>query len=181
MDPNVKKLALRATAKVALSLTVAGCVGQVSLDEAAEPELDAPDPGRITDPVYAGRTAPALRPAPDEELACDAATGQGAPVDAAQVACCDDLVGELAPTGEGNWEEEWQAWQAAAADPDVQGCCGVLVAAVEQDSAARATIGWQALSACCDALEFPAGPACTPWGPPVPPALRRLVPLMEVA
>jgi hypothetical protein len=33
--------------------------------------------------------------------------------------------------------------------------------------------------ACCDMEGWPRGPACTPWGPPVPPAMPPSVPSHE--
>lgn len=44
------------------------------------------------------------------------------------------------------------------------GCCDVLI---------HSAMPWSSeqLGACCWALGTPRGPACTPWGPPVPPAM----------
>jgi hypothetical protein len=194
MDILIRRAALRATAKVALSLTVVGCGANVDSiddeeaysrddgyatgkgDDVGEPADDAPD-GAVED---ANDDADC---SDEEELACG--LGEGDPsaieeiaLDDAQLLCCAELLEPLTPS----WDEEgsWEAWQESQADPEVAGCCGVAVAHVNADYMKIEQVGWDTLNACCGAIGNPMGPACTPWGPPVPPAIDAL-PSWEVA
>jgi hypothetical protein len=62
---------------------------------------------------------------------------------------------------------------AAAADPTIVACCNAIIQHVNQKPAdyTRAQIE---ISQCCPLLANPFGAACTPWGPPVPPAMPAL-------
>ena len=72
--------------------------------------------------------------------------------DATPRECCDT---ELATASFGD---------DAGTDSLTLGCCDVLIHSTQPWSS-------QQLGECCFALGTPHGPACTPWGPPVPPAM----------
>ena len=63
------------------------------------------------------------------------------------------------------------------ADPDprvdalTRGCCQVLADEATQNN----TFSFPERGECCPAIGWNAAGSCTPWGPPVPPAMRRLV------
>lgn len=181
MHDDIRRRALQITAKVALSLTVFGCGGTVEVASEApvtdDPPTEPPDPDDPGEEPRDGRPErPTERPT-DPALACDAVP-PGEPVtalDEDRLACCVDLLEPL-------WADEtvagWEAWQQTKLDPDVAGCCNVVVAHVAASLEIAPAIGWSEVTQCCDAAGFPAGPACTPWGPPVPPVgLRGLTSL----
>jgi hypothetical protein len=163
---------LRATAKVALSMTIVGCAAQVHLDPADEdptPEPETPASPDEPTPIRA------VALSPNEELSCSApAPGDEVTLDDEQLACCATAIADVAPpTG-----TTWDAWMASGMhDPEVQGCCSVLIAHADADWATVDEVSWDAFNACCIALDSQSG-ACTPWGPPVPPCVRRL-PILE--
>lgn len=188
MDILIRKAALRATAKVALSLTVVGC--GLATDSTGEEEAYSRDEGPSQDYGKGddlGETADDHDDGDcndEEELACglgadDASAFEEIALDDDQLLCCSELLQPLVP----NWEDEtsWDAWQDHQTEPEVSGCCGVAVAHVNADYQKIEQVGWETLNACCGAIGNPIGPACTPWGPPVPPAIDTLPLLWEVA
>jgi hypothetical protein len=177
--------ALRATAKVALSFTV-GCGGAVLVPEGdTNEEPRNPDPGTPGAKEIPARPAPAEPaptatspsepvPVPAPELACDAPP-PGEPVSGGeeQLACCADHLAPIVPSDKNGWN--WESWEKQKSAPDAQACCNVVLAHTNaSQNPAWDMVGWDTLSACCYALGNPSGPACTPWGPPVPPAVRVL-------
>jgi hypothetical protein len=60
-------------------------------------------------------------------------------------------------------------------DPDkrvdelTRGCCTVLAKAADK----AGTFSWPERMQCCEAIGWSAAATCTPWGPPVPPAMNR--------
>lgn len=169
MRESTRRAALRATAKVALSLTVVGCAAEVQLPRednedatvGTDEELTRAG-GRTGSPTASGGSS-------GDELVCDAPpVGEVVLLDAELVQCCTSFIEPATPTDGPSWE----TWQSVA-DPDLDGCCQVLVAHVDQDTTGAGDL-WEMMSACCMRLDYPMGPACTPWGPPVPPAMPRL-------
>ena len=172
MNDQTRRAALRATAKIALSLTVVGCASTVQLETANtdEPIEEGPtqverfDEAMPDDPIP---TTPAPTPAktPDQ-LVCDAPhPGEEVAIDDAQLDCCIELLEPLIPSGEVN---SWEQWQQDAEDLSVMGCCAVAVSHVSADWNKSETVGWETLNSCCS-IDPALGPACTPWGPPMPP------------
>lgn len=57
---------------------------------------------------------------------------------------------------------------------DAKVCCAALVAAVQTETEVASfdkfydSVGWE----CCGLLDNPMSMACTPWGPPTPPAMK---------
>ena len=68
-------------------------------------------------------------------------------------------------------------------DEGVGACCNVVVAHANEGGSVMEQLGWENIQRCCQAAGSPFGPACTPWGPPVPPAMRAFADLdaLEIA
>ena len=175
MDEKIRRAALRATAKVALAMTVVGCLGevQVEADEANPEESDGPPEEEVTTTIAPpGPQRP--EPGVETELACEApGPDDEVALDPEQLDCCNALLAPVLPSE----PDAWPAWIEAAAAPDVQGCCRVELAHFEADPGGT-VVPWDTVSPCCEALEFPVGVACTPWGPAVPPAVLGELPLL---
>jgi hypothetical protein len=161
MDTALRRMALQSAAKVALGSLLLGCGGAIDGGQAAAADAakDAPKNDGTT---------PAEDAAPT--LAC---TGP-VDVDAGGVGsqafeCC--LGVEQALLGDASAFEVDAG--AVTSDPSASNCCNAIVAHVDEVTADYSAAG-QALSLCCSALQYPMGPACTPWGPPTPPAMPEL-------
>lgn len=175
MDDNIRRAALRATAKVALSFTVMACGGVAQVPSTNSDDAIADDPSQeLTPPTdaYEAPVAVSYLPAspPEEELACNAPLpGEVTEADAEQLNCCTEHLETVFPSG-----GDWESWLESAAEPSAQACCNVVIAGVGFDWELIDQVGGDTVYACCEALGFPSSPACTPWGPPVPPAVDRL-------
>jgi hypothetical protein len=173
MNSLVRRLALRATAKVALGMTVVGCTAHVTVepvegdDETPYPNIDAPeqsdDEEATNYPVY-------VPPVQGEELVCSAPPLGGVVDvdDVAQYECCVDAVEPVAPPN-----ADWESWDATITEPGITACCGVMLAQGEVNPDIFAELDWATFNACCFATNSTSG-ACTPWGPPPPPAVFEL-------
>jgi hypothetical protein len=179
MDRSVFRAALRASAKVALGAAFAGCGGMVgsTADHAAQ-EATASD-AAVADATRVDVNAQTCDPpAPSsvlpEGLHADAAAGIGE----STFACCVSLL-EAVPPNDGGFEFP----DAAIGNPEVQACCATVIARLDydmrqtiaqpdastteqQDEQTAAPVRW----ACCQVTPSE-GPTCTPWGPPMPPAM----------
>jgi len=143
MTPETHRLALRAAAKLALSALL-------PLAPFAAVACGSAGSGEATTPTSASNELTSASDAgtPKEvALYCAALAPDASPRD-----CCDT---ELATASFGD---------DAGTDSLTLGCCDVLIHT--QDPWASDKLG-----ECCYALGTPHGPACTPWGPPVPPAM----------
>ena len=173
MDAFTRKLALRNAAKVAFGSLFFGCGG--TMVSASEPPDALPDAPAAPDAAFSDVVAA------DAALACTGPTE----VDAGNVSeetfqCCIGVVssdvGDASP-----WESDGGE---IASDPSAANCCSAIVARVDDEPdggnvsgdylAASNLLPW-----CCRALGYPMGPACTPWGPPMPPPMAAFA--MEVA
>ena len=171
-------MALRSAAKVALGTFVMGCGGSIAVgQEDAATDANAPKKdAALVDSVV---------PEQDAALTCTGATE----VDASGVtsdafACCvaevKSVTGDASPWGDPNGPDASAVQDNAAA----LNCCDAIIARIDDEpdggsaSDDYATAG-DALNWCCIALKEPMGSACTPWGPPAPPAMP--VTMMEVA
>jgi len=180
MNHAIRRQALQTTAKVALSLTVLACGGTVEVAQEAPAQTDPPpDPPEPIDEEQ-GERLPSQASFPEEEepLACDAApVGEEVTIlDDEQLGCCLD---QLEPVWPAEGPDGWEQWQETMQDEDVGACCNVVVAHADQATTFDLfeTLGWDKIQRCCEAAGSPVGPACTPWGPPVPPHLRGVMPL----
>ena len=192
MEREIQRAALRATAKVALSLTVFGCGATVEVVPA--PEKKTPDtkarPPATTNlgghggarPIGAngGAGAMATGGAGGTSNAVCGAPELGTPVsvDPDQFGCCLEVLDASPPF----------------VDPtdDVVSCCNVIVGQIDLEPSLLETVNPDYLAqtfpendspSCCDVLgnpcSFPCG--CTVWGPPMPTAVvGRLRSLAEL-
>jgi hypothetical protein len=149
-------------------------------DASDEPPIAALDsPEQALADVDASPRASCNPPAPadlfPESAHRDAGVGQ------ALFDCCVAVLGtELAPEG---GVSSAMLSDAAAHDPTVLGCCAVAVAGLDStygDSdagrhaqAELAAVGVD-IFACCSGLDWPSGPTCTAWGPPMPRAMLEV-------
>jgi hypothetical protein len=172
-------MALRNAAKVALGTFVVGCGGSIVVGEEPDAHGDAKakQDAALIDAVV---------PEQDAALAC---TGQ-TEVDAGDVssetfACCiaevKSATGDASPWGDPNGPDA----SPVTNNPAAENCCNVIVARIDNEpdggsfSEDYNTAG-DALNWCCIALKYPMGTACTPWGPPMPPAMMAEE-MLEVA
>lgn len=180
MNDNIRRRALLATAKVALSFTVMGCGTVVVMEEPVPPISDDPveqppeeEPQQLTEMAHEDFAEEV------EELMCQAPpVGSEVPLeDEELVACCvDELLPQLTAIQANN--EPWSDFvNAAEQDLGMQACCSVLLAANDASiSGGQAGIAdWGTLQPCCATVDTGFGPTCAPWGPPVPPAMLRLL------
>jgi hypothetical protein len=178
MNDDIRRQALRATAKIALSLTVIGCGGTVDVAGSSQTVTDEPNEP-IEDPLEPQPNEPhpdgpdaigeVTFPEQEEEaLVCDAPPvgDEVAILDGGKLDCCMDF---LEPTWPEPTAEGWEQWQTAMQDPDIGACCNVVTAHVGESAEPLADVTWDQFQNCCVATGF-AQVACTPWGPPVPPA-----------
>ncbi len=182
MNESIRKRALRAAAKVALSFTVMGC-GTVVIEKVPLPAQDDPvekpseQPSSDGQPRLKNPTVLGLAETSDE-LLCHAPTAaEDVPLDDDElVACCR---AELGPQLSLALDDQ-QVWNdfatAAAEDAGTQACCTVLVVNNDADAQSTGNVDFETawlLQPCCQSIDVPVGPTCTPWGPPMPPSMRR--------
>ena len=167
MELHVKKLALRSAAKVAFGSIAFGCGGSMmeqsdaSSDATADrfeaSALDAPHPidSATTDDAALACTPPVEVDGgdPGEEV----------------FQCCLGEVETL--TGDAGFVVV-DAGEITS-DPSLENCCNAIIAHVDNatDDYSAASV---VLPTCCNAIGGPIGPACTPWGPPMPPEMNTL-------
>jgi hypothetical protein len=189
---DINRRALRATARVALTLTVMGCGARVQLtddetdsESAASFGASSPSTASGGEGGVGGAPQPSTTTGEGGEtpvaVCSPAAPGEVVEVEAATFGCC---VAFLEGVGESDW-----------ASPSEQhlGCCHEVVGQIDLDPALAASIEPSLVApvfpstggtSCCDILgnpcTLPCG--CTVWGPPVPRALagRRLWSLDEL-
>jgi len=185
MDKLVFRAALRASAKVALTATIASCGGAIQASSSGDSSDAA-----TREPVAEAGGETALADAPPDGQACEPpaaasllprAQHPGAVVPDGTFACCLDVLGPLLRTD----AQIATLSDAAAGDPLVVDCCAAVVVRVDDDYSdfdagardraelADAGLGpqWGPLEPCCAPLGYPEGPTCTPWGPPMPPVM----------
>lgn len=178
MNDDIHRAALRATAKVALSLTVLGCGGHVEI-AASESKGEAGHGGAPPTPTSSSRAASTSSgrggaggtqmPGP----MCDAATpGDPVTLDPGAFACCAD------------WLPEQPAQSWIEQPMELVACCNELVGQIDLDPALMTGLDpslvapvWpdDGTPSCCDVLGNPctAPCGCVVWGPPVPRGLYR--------
>jgi hypothetical protein len=158
MHPDIHRAALRAAAKLALTI--------------APPAL-----------ALACSSSPVSRSnstSQSEDTTSDDASSQAASDDSSAPACVVDYcyyqesyetVQQCCQDEVANADFPTPPHVGPDADPRVddltQGCCTVLA------KAAGNTFEWPQRSQCCGAIGWQAAFTCTPWGPPVPPAMPR--------
>jgi len=158
---ETRRLALLAATKVSLSaVLVIGCGGQVQSAPASASEGDtgvADKADTNTPDTFAADTNVADTNAPDTIVAESSPPGDSS-------ACASIVQSALADAGE----------PATSSDPAVQACCKEILPLWTWE--ANLGISYEAARACCQVLGGDkwweiAAPACTPWGPPMPPSI----------
>ena len=165
MDTGIRRMALRNAAKVALGSLVMGCGGMIdTTDDGAAPDAAHDAPKDAVAKTDAATTLACTGPVEADASGIDTTTFQ----------CClgveDALIGGQAP-----FEVDSGV---VTSDPSAVNCCNAIIAHVDQVTTDYNAAS-QALQLCCPALKYPPGIACTPWGPPTPPAMADV--LQEVA
>lgn len=179
MTPHARSFALRAAAKVALA--TAG-VGAASCGPEPQPVTAQTGP---TDPTAAQpmATAGGTPSSPSPAEAC-VVNDVAAPTET-ELACCAQRVAK-----DGDSSAAYSRYErvqihkekaGASATPEARACCAAFYHASESSTAnvsaaGRADWGDRRWECCTAFVDDKAAPAmafarCTPWGPPVPPAM----------
>lgn len=173
MRADVHLAALKAAAKVAFSMVVLnGCSGGL-LSQARESGDDADEGAADYDRAAPGS---ASTKAPTRSLGKKACPKEDAAAPAK--ASCEQTLAAAFPTP-GDYQ-----WKPVPQSKDVVACCDADLAAHEAMSKYRwdCCVAYDAAEVRPEADEFALlqktlgaehGMACTPWGPPVPPAMNR--------
>jgi hypothetical protein len=172
MDLLVRRRALLAAAKVALSLSIVACSAAVedptSQDDTTNDYLRKKNDAGPAATHDCGTKAPPTTTCGIPKTGVDAA----APVASEELTCCTSFIAsKRSDAGEG-----WMTLPAdAKKDPDIVACCGAIVANGVSwgDDAGIATAPYDVVQSCCQVTGF-RSVACTPWGPPAPPAMTKL-------
>ena len=189
-NTEIHRAALRATAKIALSLTVVGCAAHVEVSGASEQRGEgggrdiratSSATGSATNSATNSATSSATGGAPTESLVCDAAApGEEVTADAVAFDCC---VNQLQAEPAANFD---------APSAGLLACCNEVIQQIDANPALLADITASLVApvwpepngpSCCNVLGNPCSApcGCTVWGPPVPRALaRRLHTLAEL-
>jgi hypothetical protein len=174
MDISTRKKALRHAAKVAFGSLMMGCGGTEGVngpdaqgDTMVAKDAPAGQDARAQDAQDEGPTDAMM--VGDGSLAC---TGEAVSVDSGDVTeqtfqCCLGVIEQ--DLGDSAFPEADAS--TVTGDPSVDNCCSVVIARVD-DNTGDYSAADAVLPSCCNALGYPQGPACTPWGPPMPPAME---------
>ena len=170
MDLLVRRRALLAAAKVALSFSIVACSAAVEdpspQDDTTNDYLSKKKDSGAAAAHDCGTNAPPTLACGIPKTGFDAGT-----VSNDSLACCTTLVGgKKTDAGEG-----WMTLpEGAGKDPNVAGCCTAIIAhAYNWQEDAGVTVPYDLVYSCCQATGSTAM-ACTPWGPPAPPAITKL-------
>lgn len=153
MRQDVHLAALAAASRVAFSVALLGACGGAA-SELAEPERAGAGAGGAgygasDAELSGGRAGRAPRVGEGAAAPCHEDAGAAKPA-------CDAVL--AAAFGDAGWFDPGLPVSA-----EVKTCCVESGATTDYDHPQHWT--------CCGALDWP-GAACTPWGPPVPPAMR---------
>jgi hypothetical protein len=158
MTPEIHRAALRAAARLALSAAVpaflfaCGSTAPASSDESSVTETSEAD----LSAACANRV----------DTYCNAMH----PYET-KVQCCQAEVADA----------EFPTPLHMGPDPDkrvdllTRGCCTVLAKNADES---KNMFNWPERGQCCAAIGWNAAGTCTPWGPPVPPAMKRAAKLV---
>jgi hypothetical protein len=167
MDVSTRRMALRHAMKVAFGSLVIGCGGTQEMNGSdAEADVTSKDAQDAAD-AYDDAPTDAMMMG-DGALAC---TGPVS-VDAGDVTeetfqCCLGVIEGV--TGDAGFPAADAS--TVTGNPSVDNCCKAVIAAVDTTTTNYSTAE-AVLPSCCNALGYPTGPACTPWGPPMPAAME---------
>jgi len=155
MKPETRTRALRAAAKLA-AVSVASC----STPPPAPPATATVD----VPPVETAEPASPVAEPVSPDTKDDAETKIDSPQagESKSVAACRAKVGKLVESAKaGKLDEGSQA--------EFEACCQTL--AEFHSMPAGDQSAFEARNTCCNALQWQGSIACTPWGPPMPPAM----------
>jgi hypothetical protein len=145
MTPDIQRAALRAAAKLALSAAVPAVLFACS--------------GTTREETGAATSSQDLKASCEHtvDLYCNAVH----PYETKEACCTAEVNDADFPS-----PLQWRSDPDPRVDPLTQGCCLVLATATKG-------FNFPHRMECCDAIGWSAAGACTPWGPPVPPAMKR--------
>ena len=151
MNPRTFSAALLSTARVAGCVALIGC--------GPKTPTTTPDGG-----VVAGESTPAMAE-PAEPIAVIGDTPPPTTTkDAGECsAYVTERLGDWDPSGMGAPPDGWET-------PEGLACCQVLAEAADADG----SWDFELRHPCCSALGWLGSNACTPWGPPRPPAMTQV-------
>jgi hypothetical protein len=195
MDPRIRKRALEAAAKVALSVTsLGGCGGKVlALEDSGAPgawaivgETFDASPAK-TPPAPGGgdltRDA-SPRTAPEASVEVDIADarvdhyeagicgspplGVNAIASEGTARCCENYLRTIA-------DASAEPWRTVAALPGTPQCCTAILSYCEGPGLVNSACAFYDVVSivCCPLLQNASVSFCGPWGPPTPPAMPR--------
>jgi hypothetical protein len=166
MDAEIRRKALRATARLVLPATMLGCAAAVGTTAAND--VASGDPAPAPPGTDATAPPPAVDAAPADvariEPGSCAASDASRPL-AERAACCGPIVADAMA-------------RDAGAVGETLACCSTLAQFADQQSESGTQPTWVASPQrgyCCRALGWTGSIACAPWGPPVPPAFVSTV------
>jgi hypothetical protein len=179
MDRSTRRAALGVAAKVALtmsSVSLLECASSVAVEEStattgATSSASGGGHGGAGGVVSASASVTGTGGVVSSSGAggasnCGIVEGpDGGLIDPVMFACCIPFLAQYAPDGGGPFSA------SAAADLYVENCCLAIIGDVDHNYQDNAKVPFQEMNACCTLLSYPVGLACTPWGPPVPPAM----------
>lgn len=169
---EIQRRALRAAAKVALTLSTAsvfGACGSQTTATPVPPKDDAGDVDASTDTVVVDTYK--VPDAVIDATACGPITPDAATT--TQLECCAAKVKATFDSDAGEPFDAGGDADGGSPDPTMQACCGEIIKVY--DATHDLGLSFQQARACCYMLPGVwyehAGYACTPWGPPMPPAM----------
>jgi hypothetical protein len=187
MDPTIFRAALRASAKVALTATLSSCGGTIHTTPQGGPPDATADawladaPAAVDAFVVADSPGPGTCNPPPVSSLLPEPNHPGIRIGDDLFDCCATTLGSALVADSGLLDPA----DAAASDPRVLGCCAVAAYRLNADVGPDAGAFYGDMGTlmdagvnvnsnfldCCYALKDYQGPACTPWGPPMPPAM----------
>ncbi len=157
--------ALRAAAKVALTMSTAAVFSGCQRETGGDPVVAKADPATKGAAAPSPSTAPS--PVTIEKTSC--LTGDGKNPTATEVDCCTAKVKKAFPDGSTAAQPNEDAKKQF--EPSLVACCAMVIDGFMEPSHSMGLTFGQA-RACCGTQGVPwwqaQGMACTPWGPPMP-------------
>ena len=183
MDPSTRRRALRQAAKIAMGAAFVGCASNVGPQgqpdvasdmapgpvDGSQQTLDAMD--TIDAIEVASIDSTSVDTSTDAALACNLTQSGDGGLTQGALSCCFALT-DLATPEAGTPQSLAMSW---ASDPSLSGCCNGIYVTSGGNMAGYAYGGnpppWQVEPCMTCAIVVGVPSACTPWGPPVPPAM----------
>ena len=157
MTPETRKQALRAAAKLALCMTVAGC--SATHPQSSTAGLDSSDASVLADgDTDAGCDPESLETCTPESFA----------------AYINDCTDNVVRNGEDTHTVAISTQDANCCTQALRGVPSGVIPGTSTpfDMTVLNTHGQQAFTICCNALHWPLDKGCEAWGPPMPPSMN---------